>query len=654
MDMKTRTAWKWLLGAVIAGCVLVPWTKVWADEEQEPEEKELKVQHADCVFLGPKRDRFLRSGLLAAEREAAALSAITNEVAQALPSLPARSRAGALQPLTSLTGIDAIVFTAMKTAGIPPADVASDQEFLRRVTLDLTGRIPTAPEVTAFLADPAANKRAALVDRLLASPQWVDKWTMYFGDLLGNASRTTQVNRYPNGRDAFYRYIKSSLERNKPYDQIAGEMIAATGTNSYEQGELNFLVGGFTTGGPQQDTFDAQAREVSTIFLGMAHMDCILCHDGRGRLDALSLWGKQATRMQAWGLAGFFARTQLGRTPAGSTPQPYYWSVLDNTGRARTDYTLNTTSGNRPDRQPRPNQSRTVAPVYPFSGRGPAAGEPYREALAREITSDFQFARAAVNYLWKQFFGIGIVEPPDQFDPLRLDPNNPPPSPWTLQPSNPQLLQKLAQDFVASRYDLKALMRQIVNSRVYQLSARYEGAWNPTWDKFYPRKLVRRLDSEEIHDALVAASGIPASYNMGPLGTVQWAMQFPETRGMPGGRASQGVTAFLDSFLRGDRDEERRSRETSLTQALDLMNDSFVLARARATPATGLLGRNLNLTDDQLVQTLFLSVLSRYPTDAERAAAVNQLRSGGAAQRTQKAENLLWSLYNKVDFMFNY
>jgi hypothetical protein len=461
------------------------------------------------------------------------------------------------------------------------------------------------------------------------------------------------VVRYADGRNAFYNYIKSSLERNKPYDQMARELISATGDNSYTQGELNFMVGGFTTGGPPQDTYDAQAREVSTIFLGLAHMDCLLCHDGRRRLDSLSLWGGQTTRREAWGLAGFFARTQLARVRVGTNPQPYYWSVLNNTGRAITDYRLNTTTGNRPERLPRPGEAATIAPVYPFTGRGPASGEQHRVAVAREVTGDFQFARAAVNYIWKQFFGLGIVEPADQFDPLRLDANNPPPSPWTLQPSNPQLLNKLAQDFVDSRYDLKALVRQIVNSRAYQLSARYEGTWNPAWDKYYARKLVRRLDAEEIHDALVQASGVPASYNIPGLGTVQWAMQFPETANMPGGRANP-VTAFLNSFLRGDRDEEKRSRETSLPQALDLMNDNFVLARSRATPATSLLGRNISLPDDQLVQTLFLNVLSRYPTEAESAAAVAQLRSGGATLRTQRAQNLLWALYNKVDFIFNY
>lgn len=645
--MRMTTGRKW---AATAACGLAPLALLWAAGE---ERKELSVNHAQCSFFGPKRERFLEGGLLAAERDAAALTALTDQVVGSLPALPPRSRSAVLRPAESLTGIDEVVFTAMRADGVTPTDPATDEEFLRRVTLDLTGRIPTASEVTSFLADASPNKRVAAVDRLLASPQWADRWTMFFGDLLKNAAVTTQVRRFPDGRNAFYRFLKTSLDQNKPYDQLVRDLLTAAGTNTYQQGELNFLVGGFTSGGPPQDTYDRDAANVAEMFLGMNHIDCLLCHDGRRHLDLVSVWGAQATRRQAWGLSGFFARTQLTRVPVTpGQPIPYYWSVLDNFGRARTDYTLNTTSGNRPERLPRPGEALTVAPVYPFGGGTPSPGELYRVALARELTKDSQFARATVNYIWKEFFGLGIVEPPDQFDLLRLDPASPPPAPWTIQPSNPQLLQRLAQDFVTARYDLKALMRQIANSRVYQLSARYSGTWNPSWDKYFARKLVRRLGAEEVHDALVQASGIPANYAIPGIGTVQWAMQFPETRAMPAPR--NAVTPFLDSFLRGDRDEEERSGESNLTQALDLMNDAFVVTRTRGTPASSLLGRNLSQVDEQLVQALWLAVLSRYPTDAERAAAVNHLRSGGAAQRTAKAEGLLWSLYNKVDFIFNY
>jgi hypothetical protein len=269
--------------------------------------------------------------------------------------------------------------------------------------------------------------------------------------------------------------------------------------------------------------------------------------------------------------------------------------------------------------------------------------------LAEEVTSDFQFARATVNYIWAHFFGIGIVDPPDAFDLARLDPNNPPPEPWTIQPSHPQLLDELARFFIANNYDLKALMREITNSNAYQLSSRYEGPWNPVDAPWQARHLVRRLDAEELHDALAQASGIPGNMRVREYpAPIQWAMQLPDTQ-TPGGT----VGAFLDTFLRGDRDENPRRRDLSVAQALDLMNDPFVIARSRASNPNGMLARLLasGVDNETFVRTLYMSVLSRYPTSDEVVTSVNLLASG---PRRQRAEDLLWSLYNKVDFVFNY
>jgi hypothetical protein len=242
------------------------------------------------------------------------------------------------------------------------------------------------------------------------------------------------------------------------------------------------------------------------------------------------------------------------------------------------------------------------------------------------------------------------VDPPDQFDPLRLDPNNPPAAPWTLQPSNPQLLNALAQSFIQNHYDLKWLMRTIANSQAYQLSARYNGTYNSAWDALYARKLVRRLWSEEVHDAVAQSTNILPSYTVASNATLTWAMQFPEPLNTPS--AGSPVTSFLDAFLRGNRDDEERSGEGSISQALNLMNDNFIMSRVKSNgPASSLLVANLSQSNTQLVNTLFLTVLSRNPTSAEMTQALNQLQTGN---RSQQAENLLWSLYNKVDFVFNY
>jgi len=428
---------------------------------------------------------------------------------------------------------------------------------------------------------------------------------------------------------------------NRPYHHMVAEMIAASG-NTFEAGQSNFTLGGRTTGGPAADTYDTQAVNVSTMFLGISHLDCILCHDGEGHLDALSVWGNRAKRFDAWGMAAFFARTDLGRVVG--TANDRAWTVTDVANR---NYNLNTIGGNRPNRQ-RTNNVTFVTPTYMFGGGKPNAGENWREALGRLVTNDFQFARATVNYIWREFMVLGLVEPPDQFDPLRLDPNNPPPAPWTLQPSNPQLLDALARHFIASDFDLKELTRVIVDSRTYQLSARYAGTWNPSWERYYARKLVRRLDAEEIHDAVVTSSGVMPGYvlNGFRLPRIDFAMQLPDVIGVPGGVGAQ----FLDAFIRGNRDDNDRRSESTILQGLTLMNSSFVGNRIRNTAGT-LLNRIINLPNDQLVEQLYLNILSRYPTDQEKGWGVRDLSTGN---RVNKAEDLTWTMYNKVDFIFNY
>src|SRR5262249_1096591 len=154
-------------------------------------------------------------------------------------------------------------------------------------------------------------------------------------------------------------------------------------------------------------------------------------------------------------------------------------------------------------------------------------------------------------------FGRGIVDPPDQFDPVRLDPDNPPPDPWALQPSNPRLLNALAQRFVDSGYDLKGLMRDITNSNAYKLASEYNGQWDVSWEPLFARKFVRRLWGEEIHDAVIQSSGVMPSYKVTGFsdqgfGNVTFVMQLPDTVNQPGGT----MTTLLDNFMRGNRDDQ--------------------------------------------------------------------------------------------------
>ncbi len=645
-----------------------------AQDQANAEATELPVADPSCTFFGPEHDSFVE-----ALRDTHAAGHITQDVVlklgttakvmtgssaavAGLPSAPGGSRTDA-QQYPAAGNIDKYIFQKLAEEKVAPAPPTNDFEFVRRVTLDLTGRIPTPAAVTNFVNDQAADKRAKLVDQLLNTPEWVDKWTVWLGDLYENNSRNDlNADRFVQGVAAFNGFIRSSLQVGKPYNQMVKEMIAATGGNSYQQGELNFHVGGVMGGGPIQDVFDMQAANIAEKFLGIAHLNCLLCHNGRGHLDSLSLWGYYKTRTEAYGMASFMSHTATQRIQVDPpNNNPYYWSLTNNVLLGRTDYrldySLNTQTGNRPQRGV-PGTTARVRPAYIMNGASPAANADYRAFLGEQLTSDFQFARATVNYVWEYFFGIGIVSPSNQFDPDRLDPDNPPQdcplsvSPCTLQASHPRLLNALAQDFINSNYDLKSLMRQIVNSRAYQLSSRYDGEWNPTNDRLFARKLVRRLWSEEMFDALTLSSGVPMTFNI-PNSTpasVNFAMQLPEPL-----NTGNGALNFLNAFLRGNRDDEVRRPDGSIAQALALMNDTQVTSRVNNTATNSLIVQALRLPNDQAVNLLYLTVLSRYPTATELSTAVANL--AGAANntaRTQEGRNLLWSLYNKVDFIYNY
>lgn len=673
---------KWLASCAAGTMAFAVWG-LTPSRAQEPEQTAPEItgdapatDGTECTFFGAQRDRFSPRISVDGGSSAGRLTRLYSASGGFRTSSQGRTQAftTAATGSTSTNLIDQYIFAALQSGGITPAAKTDDYEFIRRVSLDLTGRIPTATRVSQFVADTNAGKRTALIDELLAKPEWIDKWTMYYGDLYRNTSANTQIRIQPEGRNAFYKFIKDSLTKGKPYNQMVSELIAAQGTTNFDQnnGQVNYLVLGVVGGGPAQDIYDQQAANVADTFLGMAHVNCILCHNGRGHLDTLSLWGSQATRLQAWGLAAFFAKTRVLSTnlpldPNNPRATNYnYYSLTTNAA----DYSLNTTTGNRPSRQPI-GTTRTITPAYMFNGKVPAAGQEYRAALAQSVTGDFQFARASVNYIWAQFFGTGIVDPPDQFDPARLDPNNPPAAPWTLQPSNPALLNALAQSFIDSGYNVKTLMKLITSSDTYQLATDYSGTWNPVWDTSFGRHNVRRLWPEELHDSVVTAIGTVPSYTVPNFtadtavyaavspgfGKISWAMQAPDVVNMPDGGGA--VSQFLDAFLRGNRDDQPRKSEGSILQTLNLMNDNFIESRIKAT-GTGATASFLqtqltaNPTDNTaLINVLYLNVLSRKPTATELTLATAQLIKAGQT-RTQNAEDVLWSLVNKLDFVFNY
>jgi hypothetical protein len=556
-----------------------------------------------------------------------------------------------LPPTARKNFIDEYIFGRMERDGIQPAPQVDDQAFLRRLFLDLTGRPPSPEQVRAFAYDTNTAKRDVIADALVGNVEFINKWTMFLGDLFKNNANSTNVVRYFQGRDAFHVYLKDALTRNKPYNQIVSEIITANGDN-WVDGAGNWLIGGTIAMGPVQDTYDGQAVNAAQMFLGLNAVDCVLCHDGARHLEGVNVWAAQQTRANMWGLSAFFARTRMTRQVVSQNPQYAKWIVSE---AATGEYQLNTMTGNRSARTAQ-NRVTTVAPKYPFTGEQIPANANRRVALANMIVNDPQFARAIVNYVWEKLMVVAFVSPSNGFDLARLDPRNPPPAPWTLQPTNPELLQELSQWFRDNGYDLRKLIATIVKSNAYQLSSDYPGTWKPEYVPYYARKFARRLDAEEIHDSIVKVAGVVPTYSLDynaseyPLPPVNWAMELPDTTEP---RSNGAVAQFLNSFGRGDRDQTRRDTSGSPLQALNMMNNAFVMNRIHNANNGSTVQQLWRQTSDQLgiIEGLYLATLNRFPTAEEIPIAVAVMRRLG---NQRGAESLQWALLNKLEFLYSY
>jgi hypothetical protein len=641
-------------------------------QQRQPRSIEVKGDLAlDCSYL--KEPEAMRNAQLKHRRE---ISRITEQLAEKMPS-----QAKALVRANEIPRknyIDEILFGKMQYDNIPSAPLSTDNEFIRRVYLDLTGRIPTPDAVNAFLADQNPDKRDALVDKLIETPEFIDKWTNFYGDLFKNTAFASNINRFRAGRDAFHQYIKNSVAMNKSWRDMAVEIVTASG-DSHVNGATNFLIGGFVPMGPAQDVYDGMAVEVSRAFLGLSSMDCLLCHDGPGHLDAVNLWGAQTKRIQAWGMAAFFTGFNRQNVTIATNVQKYNITEVLNRG-----YQLNTTTGNRSNRQPT-NGVTTVNPQYMFNSGGTIkTGENRREAFARYLVADPQFARAQVNYIWEKLMIEALVSPSNTFDLARLEPGQQLPDGWDMQPANPELLKALAEDFAFNGFNIRQVISTIVKSNAYQLSSEYPGEWQVSYVPYYARKFVRRLDAEELHDAIITATGIPPTMadpdngnrtrvgyrmlnDLNPAQTtswVEWAMQLPEPAEP---RTNGGAATFINSFLRGDRDQKLRTDDPSILQALNMMNNTFVTNRINqgnsvtvTFPETKVYTSNVRrllptanaaISNEELVNQLYLSTLSRKPTETEMAKITPYF---SRMTKVQVAQHLQWVLLNKIDFLFNY
>ncbi len=564
-------------------------------------------------------------------------------------------------PIDHRNFIDDEIFNKLDSQKVAPARLTTDEEFFRRINLDLTGRIPAANDIRNFVASTDAGKRDKAIEKLLNSDEFNYKWSTWLGDLVQNniSQVTAATNRNTQGRNAFRNYLFWSVAGWKSLYDVAYESISGGG-NNYDDatGQANFIMGGSVTGGPAQDSYDGMLVRSATSFLGQGNYDCLLCHNGRGHLDQINLWGSQTSRQQAEGMAAFFARTQFTRYPAPNpppgqaSPDPYYQSTIVENLVSTQGYNLNTNYGNRPNRVPY-GTTKTLTPVYQFTGATPSDGS-WRSTFAGMLVDDPMFKRNMANRLWKQMFNMGLVEPVDQMDPARLDPSNPPPAPWDFQASHPVLLEKLARFMVTSNFDLRGFLRLLTQSSAYQLSSRYDGDWNIQYVPLFARHYPRRLEGEELHDIISASTGIYNKYTVaGYADPFIWAMQLPDSVEP---RSNGAVANFMNAFLRGNRDTTQRNQASSILQQLNLMNDNFVVSRTRVAASPTLLAVSKMTDNNAVVDELFLTFLSRKPTDFERSHALTYFTQAGsnANLRNTAIEDLSWACINKLDFLFSY
>jgi hypothetical protein len=555
-------------------------------------------------------------------------------------------RRAAVQPARSYVAknfVDDEIFGKMVKDGVVWTVPAGDEEFLRRVHLDLTGQIPTAQQVKDFLADTRSDKRERTVDELLASEAFTDRWTIWFGDLVQNVQIAANFNMGPLGRNVYATFIRDSMRAGKPYDQMVREVLTASGSQ-LTVGPVNYWIRQVQTNGPIQDTWDNLSADSGEKFLGLP-LVCISCHGGIGHLEQVNTGLVRKSREDFWKNAAFFA-TDIHRVNRDANDRPFL-TVEPNPNQGRAQYQLNTTNGNKTPRQPLPNGTSTIQPAFILTGEQPAAGESRRVAYARILTAHPQFARATVNYIWKEIFGLGIVEPVDSFDLLRQDPATLLPG-FTAQPTHPQLITRLAEHFSGSGFSLRTLLKTIVMSNAYQLSSAYTpGPWNELWTSYYARHYPRRILAESVVDAIGRATNVPPPrMNISGGMTVDRAIQLPDPTEPRG-----GVSTFISGFGRGDRDTTRRSNEGSIVQALSMMNDAYVVSRVRNS-GNSTVQRVLAATRDPgtIADELYLATLSRKPTQAERSAAIGYLGSGDIVRKT---EDLQFALLNRLEFLYN-
>jgi hypothetical protein len=486
--------------------------------------------------------------------------------------------------------VDDHVFAKLRRLNIRPSELTADEQFLRRIYLDTIGLLPTVREASAFLNGTASNKRALLIDELLQRREFSELWALKFTELFRAGTREAGAK----GAKIIYDYVRDSFRANKPYDQLVREVILSQGAHSFPNSSIAGLKSAPTSF--YNISFDSNAPDhatnISQLFLGV-RIECAKCHNHP--------WEKW-TQDDFYGFAAFFARVGIKE-------------VYENDENA-TQYM----------EEGFVEHPKTKKRVDPKLLDGLAMKDQQdidiREPLVDWIVSPKNpfFARTITNRVWKHFMGRGFVEEVDDF---RV----------TNPPTHPALLDALAADLVKHKYDLRHLMRTILNSRAYQLSAEpNESNRNDT--RNYSHFVMRRLAAEPMLDALTQVTGVQEKFSGYPPGTR--AMQ---VYGGAGGY-------MLASFGRLSRDIicERES-QPDMAQTMHLISGSTIATKVAGAKL------DLALSDDQLLQNIYLMSLSRRPSTGERAAVVAEI-----AKRDRRAvyEDLLWAILNSKEFLYQH
>ena len=498
--------------------------------------------------------------------------------------------------------IDELVWKRLERLGITPSETIDDATYLRRAYLDVIGRLPSADEVRTFLADKAPNKRAKLVDALLERPEYADFWANKWADLL-------RPNPYHVGMKSVMSYdtwIRDSFRQNKPYDQFVRELVTARGSTFRNGATVMFR----NRRAPEEIT-----TMICQLFLGV-RLDCARCHH-----HPFEVWGQD----EFYGTAAYFARVGFKGTGI-SAPISGGEEFIFSGFRGGIKHPLTGA-----DVAPKPlNESLASQAEKPAVAASEEDADP-RVAFFNWMIDEQNpyFATVAVNRIWADVMGRGIVDPVDD---IRA----------TNPPSNPELLAALAADFRKQKFDQKQLLRTILASEVYALSAMPNE--RNSWDaKNYSRHYRQQLRAEVLLDAVCDVTGVNETFTAMPA----------ESRAMELW-THRVENFFLDSFGRPDVNQDppcERAPESTLVQAMHLMNAPRLHAKVTGDASRAARLVKQERTADEIVEDLYLAVYSRFPTAAERQAAA-EFFSADPTKLRETAEDLLWALINTPEFMF--